>query len=171
MSNPELVATIEEKFNDPLSPTMFSVEVAEYLGKFEDLEGDGALIAQKLQAGIEREVARAMKNGDISQDSAFKMNFVVRDPSEGDVALVFQTSARLNEDGTILVENDAAAHVVNEELELVNTSFSSDCMDLARQHVGDVMEGLGLNDASHDFMKENTDNYTYSVLAFTPVSP
>jgi|GEM_PF-3431324 len=173
MADPEFVATIEAGFIDPLSPSAFSKEIVEYLGQQEDLEGDDALIQKKVQAGIENTIKGALAGGHITADSDITMNFAIRDPHEGDVTLLFQTQAKIGPDGEIVIENSTPAHVVDENLDLVNTSFSASCASQAAEIADKLVESIGLDnrEATADFAGENPNNYTYSIQAFDPTAP
>lgn len=163
----------------------------------EDLEGDGPAMVENLSQDIIDTITQGFENGDIDANEKIIIDIALRDPHEGETIVLARTSAVIDEQGDIMLENSHPAYITNEEpriigqsrpdyMEIENKKAASDIYNSIRDKLRteprpegqmrpkefDCMTGVILDNCLDEdtdpFLQENEDNQTHEININVP---
>ena len=108
---------------DPLAPASSAQERVAWMEEnAEDRGGDGPAMIESLSQDIIDSIQAGYDNGEIEANEKIIIDIALRDPDEGETIVLARTSATINEENGIMIENSHPAYILDEERRMIGHS-------------------------------------------------
>lgn len=139
---------------DPLAPTNFSKELIGWMEEnAENLEGDGPAMIESLSQDIIDSIQAGYDNGEIEANEKIIIDIALRDPNEGERIVLARTSATINEENGIMIENAHPAYILDEERRLIGHSNHYFINETNKENAREIFQSIK-DKLQPDFDKE-----------------